>query len=133
MPKNITQKVTFDAKPHDVFELLMDEKKHSAFTGEKASVSRKAGGMTSAWGGYLIAMNVEITKDKRIVQAWRSAEWAKGEWSIVTYALAPAAGGKTTLTFTQYGIPDSDAKEIAAGWKLYYWKPMAAYLAGKRG
>lgn len=129
MSKNITQKVVFEAKPHEIFELLMDQKKHAAFTGDKAKVERGVGGMTSAYDGYLTAINVEIVKDKRIVQAWRAEDWKKGEWSIVTYALAPAGRSKTALTFTQSGIPEKSAKSIALGWKDYYWKPMATFIS----
>jgi uncharacterized protein YndB with AHSA1/START domain len=42
--KSIEQTVTFDASPEQVFEALMDSKKHSAFTGAAARVSREVGG-----------------------------------------------------------------------------------------
>jgi activator of HSP90 ATPase len=129
MPKNIKQKVTLDGKPHDVFEILMDEKKHAELTGSPATVDRAVGGWSLAYEGELKALNLDVVKDKRIVQAWRSEGWKDGEWSIATFEFAPARGGKTTLTFTQTGVPDKHVKDIAEGWKLYYWGPMKTQLA----
>ena len=34
--KTVKQTVTFKASPHDVYEALMDSKKHAKFTGDKA-------------------------------------------------------------------------------------------------
>lgn len=42
--KTIKQTIFFKAEPHDVYEALMDSKKHSKFTGDKAVISRKEGG-----------------------------------------------------------------------------------------
>ncbi|MBE3119725.1 MAG: hypothetical protein IMZ50_13355 [Candidatus Atribacteria bacterium] len=44
MSKVINQTVTFKVTPHDIYETLMDSKKHAAFTGGKASISRAVGG-----------------------------------------------------------------------------------------
>ena len=37
--KSIRQTVTFTGKPDEVYKLIMDQKKHSAFTGGKATIS----------------------------------------------------------------------------------------------
>jgi uncharacterized protein YndB with AHSA1/START domain len=42
--KTVRQTITFKAPPHDVYEALMDSRKHSKFTGDKASISRKSRG-----------------------------------------------------------------------------------------
>jgi hypothetical protein len=52
----------------------------------------------------------------------------QGTYSIATFALAKAAGGKTRLTFTHVGVPSSHAKDINLGWRTFYWKPLKAYL-----
>ncbi len=41
--KSIKQKISFNASAHDVYETLMDSKKHAMFTGGVAKISRKVG------------------------------------------------------------------------------------------
>ncbi len=43
MCKTIKQKVTFKASPKIIYDLLVDSKSHSAFTGQKAHISKKVG------------------------------------------------------------------------------------------
>jgi activator of HSP90 ATPase len=126
--KSIEQEVTFDAKPELVFEALMDSKQHAAFTGAPARVSREVGGPVSCHDGMITAINVELEKNTRIVQAWRVKPWPEGVYSIATFALEPA-GAKTKLTFTQHGVPDAAHEMITKGWEERYWKPLRAYLA----
>ena len=129
MAKNIKQRITIQATPGRVYEALMDSKKHSAFTGAKAVISRKVGGKFSAYGPYIHGVNVELIKGKRIVQAWRGSDWQKGEYSIATFDLKPAPGGKTQVVFTQTGVPDEHHKGIVQGWKDFYWTKLKSYLA----
>jgi uncharacterized protein YndB with AHSA1/START domain len=46
--KSIRQSVVFKAPPHEVYEALMDSKKHARFSGEEARISRKDGGKIRA-------------------------------------------------------------------------------------
>jgi activator of HSP90 ATPase len=62
------------------------------------------------------------------VQAWRAQDWPAGHFSLVTFSLSSAAGGRTKLAFTQVGLPASDAAAKSRGWHTYYWKPLRAYL-----
>ena len=73
--KTIKQSVTFRAKPHEVYEALMDSGKHAKFTGGEAHISREVGGKFSAFDGYSEGVNLELMPDKRIVQSWRTSDW----------------------------------------------------------
>jgi uncharacterized protein YndB with AHSA1/START domain len=128
MTRTIRHKVTIGAPPKKVYAALIEEKRHAKFTGEAAKISRKVGGPFSCYGGYLTGINVELVPAKRIVQAWRAKAWQAGIFSVVTFALARGAGGKTKVTFTHVGVPAANAKYIDAGWRTYYWKPLKAYL-----
>ena len=125
--QNIQQSVTIKATPRGVYETLMDSRKHSKFTGEKASISRKVGGKFSIFDGGLTGVNLELVQDKKIVQAWRGSDWPKGHYSIATFSLKRIKGG-TRLVFIQIGVPDREYKGINQGWHDYYWKPMKAML-----
>ncbi|MBI2850789.1 MAG: SRPBCC domain-containing protein [Chloroflexi bacterium] len=125
--KIIRQSVTFKASPYQVYEALMDSRKHSKFTGGKASISRKVGGKFSAYDGSLEGVNLELVPDEKIVQTWRASDWPAGHYSRVTFSLKEVKGG-TRLAFTQRGVPDEHYEDISQGWRDYYWTPMKEML-----
>jgi activator of HSP90 ATPase len=126
--RDLKQTVLFAASPHDVYELLMDSKKHAAFTGAAARISRRLGGKISAYDGYISGKNLELVADEKIVQAWHGADWPEGHESLVTFQLQPK-GEKCQLVFTHKGIPEDKFNSIKQGWIDYYWNPMKALLA----
>jgi uncharacterized protein YndB with AHSA1/START domain len=125
--KSIEHVRTFAATPAQVFEALMDSKKHAAFTGEPATIDRNVGGAVSVYGGKVQAINLAVVPNERIVQAWRPANFPAGVFTIATFALA-AEGKGTKLTFTQHAVPDDAFGHLDGGWEARYWKPLAAYL-----
>ena len=125
--KTIKQKVYFEASPHDVFEMLMDSKKHSAFSGSKAVISRTKGGKITAYDGYIEGKNLEIVPDKKILQEWRGSDWEDGVYSKAEFKFDRKGKG-CELTFTQTGVPNSQSEAIKQGWIDYYWNPMKEFL-----
>ena len=125
--KTIKQTVTFKSAPHDVYELLMDSKKQTAFSGEKALISRKAGGSFKSYGPYISGKNILLVPDRKIVQSWHASNWSKGQDSIVTYEFKRVKGG-TELAFTHEGVPDAEFVALKKGWTLYFWNPMKVWL-----
>ena len=130
MAKSIKQIVQFNAPTKVVYDLLMNAKKHSAFSGEPAKISNKIGGMVNCYGGYIEAINVELNPSKKITQAWRGKDWKAGDWSLVVYNLKKK-GSKTELTFEQHGIPNEHVTHIKKGWKDHYWDRMKEYINNK--
>jgi activator of HSP90 ATPase len=128
MTKTIRQALTIGAAPRKVYAALIEEKRHSKFTGAAARISRKAGGAFSCYGGYITGFNLDLVPSRRIVQAWRSQGWPAGHYSIVTFALSSSAGGGTKLRFIHGGVPASDCRAKDKGWRSHYWRPLKAYL-----
>lgn len=128
--KTIKQTVTFPASPHEIYELLMNSKKHAKFSGGAANVSAKVGGRVEAYDGYIEGKNVELVKDKKIVQDWRASDWPEGVWSVVRFELEPTKTG-TRLSFTQTGVPQEFVSDITTGWKEFYWTPMKVWLVAQ--
>lgn len=124
--RTIRQTVTFKAGPHEIFEMLVDSKKHSAFTQSKASISRKVGGKISAYDGYISGENLEIVNDKKIVQKWRGSDWPENHFSIATFDIKRIPGG-AKLTFTQTGVPEDQYESIKEGWVEHYWDKMKKF------
>ncbi len=105
----------------------MNSKQHSAFTGEKASISTREGGKFSVFGGYASGKNLELKEGKKIVQSWRASDWKDGEDSVVTFEFSKSKTG-CKLTFTHKGVPADQADDIKKGWIDYYWTPLKSYV-----
>jgi uncharacterized protein YndB with AHSA1/START domain len=75
--KTIKQKVIVPGVPNQVYDAFIDAKKHSAFTGSKATCDPRVGGVFTAWDGYISGKNLVLEKGKRIVQEWVTTEWPK--------------------------------------------------------
>jgi activator of HSP90 ATPase len=132
--KSIKQTVTFPgAKPKEVYNLIMDAKSHSAFSGSKVKMINDINGKFEAFDGYCTGFNIELKEGKKIIQGWHFKEdgWPDDHFSICTFVFEKVTTG-TKLTFTQSAIPEHKADTLKEGWKLYYWQPMKAYLAGKK-
>jgi activator of HSP90 ATPase len=129
---SIKQTATFDAAPGEVYQLIMDPKKHSAFTGSKVVMSAKINGKFNGFDGYIHGYNIELVEGKKIVQAWHFTEegWPEDHFSTCTFLFKPV-GKKTKLTFLQTNVPEQIAASLKSGWKEIYWGPMKAYLSHK--
>jgi activator of HSP90 ATPase len=127
MSKIIQQTVTFNASPHEVYEALMDSKKHAAFTGGKAKISRAVGGSFMAYDDYIAGKNVELVPDQKIVQDWRAVDWPEGVFSRITFVLTAVPDG-TRLDFTHADLPEGTEEEFTQGWIDNYWEPMKAFF-----
>lgn len=127
--KTIKQSATFHAKPIEVYELIMDAKKHSAFTGTKVRMSNKIKGKFEVFDGYCHGYNIALVEGSKIVQAWHFKEegWPDDYFSICTFTFEKVKEG-TKLSFIQEGVPEHKFDDLSRGWKEFYWEPMKAYL-----
>lgn len=127
--RTLKQSITFSAPAHEVFELLIDEKKHAELTDSKTLIDRRPGGSFSTYDGGITGKNLEVVQDRKIVQLWtiETEGWPAGHMSRATFAFEEKAG-KTKLTLTHADIPAAAFKDIQDGWKQYYWTPMKALL-----
>ena len=129
MSTNVHQEVVFEAEPERIYRAYMDSSEHAAFTANgEAIISRDEGGAFSCHGGAILGRQIELVADKRIVQAWRVADWEPGIYSIVRITLVPDEGG-TKLVLDHTGLPEGHSEHIASGWHARYWDPLRKYLA----
>jgi len=122
------QEVEFNASPQRIYEILLDSKQFSAFTGLPAEISREAGGIFSMFGGRIVGRNIELVPNQRIVQAWREAIWAPGVYSLVKFELQ-GNGSKTKVVLDHTGFGEGDFGHLNPGWKARYWDPLEIFLA----
>jgi activator of HSP90 ATPase len=128
---SIHQEVSIAASPDAIYTILTHAADFSAMTGGMAaSIAPEAGGAFSLFDGYISGRNIELIPGKRLVQAWRAANWPEGQYSIIRFELTPNGAG-ATLVFDQIGHPD--AEHLTSGWSDRYWAPMKAMLAKGSG
>ncbi|MEK6880916.1 MAG: SRPBCC domain-containing protein [Nanoarchaeota archaeon] len=125
--KNIKQTILFDFPPEQIYELLMDSKKHADFTESPAHIGKNVGEKFNSYGDYIEGTNVELIPNKKIVQRWRAKDWPIKHFSVVTFELAILGNG-TKLSFSHIGVPANQYTEISIGWREHYWQKMKAYL-----
>ena len=117
---SIHQEVDFTASPQWLYEMLLDSKKFTMFSGRAAEIKWEPGGMFSLFRGHIVGRNVELVPNKRIVQAWRVVSWPEGAYSIVRFELKAREAG-TRLVFDHVGFPEGLHDHLAEGWESNYW------------
>jgi activator of HSP90 ATPase len=126
--KTIRQKVLIPAAPSEVYEAFIDAKKHSKFTGSKATIDPKVGGTFIAWDGYIMGKNLELQDGKRIVQEWVTTEWPEGyPPSRLELTFTKAKTG-TEISMVHSAVPAEQADDVAQGWVEFYWEPLKKYF-----
>lgn len=124
----IKQKTLIPATPNEVYDAFMEAKKHSAFTGSKATSDPKVGGEFTAWDGYISGRNLELVKGKKIVQEWSTTDWPdKFPPSRLELTFKEAKRG-TEISMIHSNVPAEQADDLAEGWNEFYWKPMKEYF-----
>lgn len=119
---------TLPASPEAIYEAWLDGAAHSAMTGAEATASNEVGAAFSAWDGYIVGRNLELTPGKRIVQSWRTSEFGPDDPdSRIVIALTPIKAG-ARLTLSHENVPDGQDGYEKGGWRDYYFEPMKAYF-----
>ena len=124
--------VHFNASPNEVYELILDEKKHQEFSKGYVEIDRKIGGQCN-WYNSMYGEIVELIQDKRIVHTWRGNDWPKDHYATVTINFEQDQEG-TLIHFKLTNIPDKEPFKSVnwkAGWETAYWKPMREWLKDK--
>ena len=116
-------------KPVELYDALLNPKKHSAFTGAKATGAARVGGTFTAWDGYITGTNLELERGRRIVQEWKTTEWPEASPpSRLLWTFAAKRGG-AEVTMVHSKVPASQAAAYRQGWIDYYWTPLKEYFA----
>ncbi|MFI5152202.1 MAG: SRPBCC domain-containing protein [Chitinophagales bacterium] len=132
MSKTAVYKILYkNTKPKALYELYMNSKKHSEATAAAAKISAKKGGKFTAHNGWIFGENLQLVKDRLIVQAWRAQGWNESDTDSIFMIYLEPKGKDTMLHAVHSNIPDKEFDGINKGWHLHYWGPWKKYLAGK--
>ncbi len=120
------------ASPAQVYDAFIDPKKHGEFTGSPATCTKKVGGRFTAWDGYISGKILALTKDKKIVQEWKTTEWPDGYPPSILELTFKPKGGKTELSMVHSKVPAEQVDKYTDGWPESYWDPLKEYFLQKR-
>ena len=131
MCKTLKLTARFAAPPEAVYELLADAALRSAVTGRDATISPVIGGAFETDGGAVRGINVDLVPGKRLVQAWRHADFPDGVYSMASFVFTPTANGGTEVVLTHRGVPKALLDRTEAAWRDDHFAPMRAWLSRK--
>lgn len=132
MSESIRLSATFSVKPKTIYDAWLSGKEHTAMTGGKATASTKVGGSYTAWDKYIKGKNLELIRNKRILQSWRSAEFPEDSLNSFLLVKLEETKNGTKLTLVHSEIPDGQAKSYKSGWVEHYINPMKEYFGQKK-
>lgn len=106
-----------NASPEEVFDALVNPELIQIWSGDEAQMNGKVGGTFSLWGGQMYGVNLEVVKNKRLIQEWSYDQWADA--SRVTFHIK-AKGKKTVVELIHEDVPEKSVNSISDGWDTYY-------------
>ncbi|PBQ33468.1 hypothetical protein CNR22_17355 [Sphingobacteriaceae bacterium] len=109
----------------EVFTGWLNDKTHSEFTGgSKATTSPNEGGRFTAWDGFISGTNVEIFPYKKIIQKWRTTDFAANDEDSLIELFFTYKDDHTLVTITHTNIPEGQGESLKKGWKDHYFAYM---------
>src|SRR5207249_2165481 len=130
MPDSFQLEMIVAAEPLRVFSAWMDSREHAAFTGGgEAVVEPWSGGRFIAWDGYMHGIILGLEPGKRIVQTWRTSEFAHESRDSRLAVEFEAARGGTRVRIRHTDLPADQVKRYEKGWIEHYLKPLGRYFA----
>ncbi len=131
MAESFKLSTVFPIKPKAIYDAWLDGKKHGEMIGGTAKASPEVGAKHSAWGNYIKGVNLDLIKNKRILQTWKSTDFPKGsDPSLLLVKLEPVEKG-TKVTLHHFEIPDGQGDNYKKGWHEHYFTPMKKYFSSK--
>lgn len=120
-------KESVPGKPAEIYNAWLDSKGHSKMTGSPAKVSDKKGESFTAWDGYISGENVELVPNKKIVQHWRTTEFAEDDEDSLLEITFKEKNGETEITIKHSNLPEH-GMQYKQGWIDSYITPMRKYF-----
>jgi uncharacterized protein YndB with AHSA1/START domain len=125
----IEQKYEMSATPEQVFEALVNPDIIQRWSGDEAKMGANIGDTFMLWGGQMFGKNLEVIRNKKLVQEWCYDQWDTP--SKVTFTLKPK-GKITIVELLHEDVPEKSLKTITEGWNSYYLGAMKEMFEEKK-
>jgi activator of HSP90 ATPase len=126
--KSIEIREEFYCRPSDLWDCYMDEGRVRAYTRSDVRIVPKEGEAFSLFNGGIQGKQIELVKNEKVVQEWRSSSWPAGVFSRVVITFSSPSDGKTVMKLVQTGIPEEDEygnsntiEVTKQGWRMQIW------------
>jgi activator of HSP90 ATPase len=129
MSQELHMDTLISATPERVYAAWLDSAAHGAMTGSPAEIDPRTGGNFSAWDGYIRGATLEFDPPRRILQAWRTTEFAEDDPDSLLEVLFAAEGSSTRLILHHTHIPAGQEEGYRQGWEEFYFQPMQEYFS----
>ncbi len=106
-----------NATPEEVFEALVNPDLIQEWSGDEAKMGAEVGAKFSLWGGQMFGTNLEVLKNKKLVQEWCYDQWS--EPSKVTFTIK-VKDKKTVVELLHEDVPEKFVSTISDGWDAHY-------------
>lgn len=116
--KTYTQHYFIEADPEEIYTALTNPFTIELWTGYPAIMEEKEGIEFSMWHGDIVGKNLELEKNRKIVQEWYFGD--QEEPSVVTILLIKTKKG-TKVKLTHENIPDIAYDNMKMGWDDFYF------------
>jgi uncharacterized protein YndB with AHSA1/START domain len=116
-----------DAAPETVYAAWLDPHQHSMMTGGHADVNDEVGAAFSAWDGYIQGVTLDLEPGARILQRWRTSEFAEDEEDSLLEIRFDAEDGGTRVTIHHSQLPPH-GEIYEQGWITSYFEPMKSFF-----
>ncbi len=125
----IEQSYEMNASAEEVFDALVNADTIQNWSEDEVKMSAEVGAAFSLWGGQMFGTNLEVVKNKKLVQEWCYDQWEKP--SKVTFTIK-TKGKKTIVDLLHEEVPEKSVNSIADGWDAYYLGAIKKMFEEKR-
>lgn len=122
---------TVAAKSSLLYRAFLDSTMHSEFTGSPATIDNRVGGRFIAWDGYISGEILELEKNRRIRQRWRTTDFSEVDEDSLLEIEFIEENDKTRIRLTHSNLPRGTEGDYKQGWKEFYFAPLKEYVKKK--
>lgn len=123
-------KIEFEVSPETLYAAWLDSEQHGDMTLTSAQIDARVGGKHSAGDGYIWGEILELEPGRRILQTWRTTDFAESDEDSLLELTFEATEEGTLMTLRHTRIPVGQGESYQQGWQDYYFDPMEEYFEG---
>jgi activator of HSP90 ATPase len=125
----IELKARFAVPAAAIYQAWLDPTRHGAMSyGGAAHIAAVVGGAFDCGDGYVRGTTLELEPGRRIVQGWRTSDFAEGQPDTRLELDFVDSEKGCELTLVHNGFPEEQVEEYRQGWKEYYLEPMKRFF-----
>ncbi len=128
MAEMLVLRAWLPVRPGMLYTIWLNSRRHSEFTGSPALIDARVNGDFSSFNGYVSGIITELIPGRRIVQTWRTLDFAKDAAdSRLEVLMEPYTGG-TVLTLVHRDLPPEQLDDCRVMWEELFLQPLKDYL-----